>query len=250
MRRTLILIATLLLPLALSAQDKPQFYNLNLNSWSKSGPTWNPYPEGATGSRRIWDTANPGLKILRMNAVMPEEEHVAVNGGKAAKLVSRKVFGIFVAGSLFTGTFVGTVGTSGAKMKFGVPFKGRPKSLSGYVHYLPGTVDFAKAPYLAMKGKTDVGKVDVSLTAWNEPKLINTAKDSFELDGDPDVIATDIIYFKKATDAYVRFEIPIHYRDERTPNYIIITAASSAFGAYFTGSTDSVLYLDDLRLNY
>jgi hypothetical protein len=249
MKRTLILITILLLPLALLAQDK-QLYNLNFNTWSRSGVTWNPYPKDATPSQRTWDTANRALSMLGMNSVVPEEEHVAVKGGKAVKLVSRKVFGIFVSGSLFTGSFEGVVGTSGAKMKFGIPFKGRPKSLSGYVHYIPGTVNYAKAPYLAMKGKTDIGKVDISLTAWPEAKLYNTTKDSFELDGDPGVIATDILYFKKATDGYVRFEIPVHYKDDRTPSFIILTASASAFGAYFTGSTDSVLYLDDLRLNY
>ena len=107
-----------------------------------------------------------------------------------------------------------------------------------------------KAPYLAMKDKTDIGKVDITLTAWPEPKLYDTTKDSFELDGDPGVIATDILYFKTATDGYVRFEIPIHYKDDRTPSFIILTASASAYGAYFTGSTDSVLYIDDLRINY
>ena len=250
MNRILAIIIMLLLSFALRAQEKQQLYNLNFNTWSRSGVTWNPYPKDATPSQRIWDTANRALKILGLNSVMPEEEHVAVKGGKAVKLVSRKVFGIFVSGSLFTGSFEGVVGTSGAKMKFGVPFKGRPKSLSGYAHYIPGKVNFAKAPYLAMKDKTDIGKVDVSLTAWPEPRLYDTTKDNFELDGDPSVIASDILYFKTATDGYVRFEIPIHYKDDRTPSFIILTASASAYGAYFTGSTDSVLYIDDLRLNY
>lgn len=250
MNRILAIIMTLLLSFVLGAQEKQQLYNLNFNTWSRSGITWNPYPKGATPSQRTWDTANRALSMLGLNSVMPEEEHVAVKGGKAVKLVSRKVFGIFVSGSLFTGSFEGVVGTSGAKMKFGVPFKGRPKSLSGYYHYRPGTVNYAKAPYLGMKGKTDVGKVDISLTTWPEARLYDSTKDSFELDGDPTVISTDILYFKKATDGYVRFEIPIRYKDDRTPSTIIITAAASAFGAYFTGATDSVLYIDDLRLNY
>ncbi|MBO4446940.1 MAG: PCMD domain-containing protein [Bacteroidales bacterium] len=232
------------------AQEGPQLYNMNFNTWSRSGVTWNPFPKDAAGRQRTWDTANKGLSILGMNSTVPEEEHVAVKGGKAAKLVSRKVFGIFAAGSLYTGTFGGVVGTSGAKINFGVPFKGRPKSLSGYYHYLPGTVDYAKPPYLSMKGKTDVGKVDITLAAWAQPKLVNTTKDEFSQDGDPDVIAAEIIYFRKATNGYVRFEIPLNYKDDRIPSYVVITAASSAFGAYYTGSTDSVLYIDDLRFNY
>lgn len=248
--RILLLTTALLLSVLLRAQDAPQLYNQNFNTWSKHGPTWNPYPKDASPSQRIWDTANRALSILRLNSVMPEEEHVAVKGGKAVKLVSRKVFGVFVSGSLFTGSFEGVVGTSGAKMKFGVPFKGRPKSLSGYAHYIPGTVNYAKAPYLAMKGKNDVGKVDISLTDWSAPKLYDSTKDSFELDGDPTVIATDILYFKQATDGYIHFELPIHYKDGRTPSYIIVTASASAYGAYFTGSSDSVLYIDDLWLNY
>jgi hypothetical protein len=43
--------------------------------------------------------------------------------------------GTFATGNLYTGKFVKIIGMSGAEMYHGVPFKGRPKSLSGYVHY-------------------------------------------------------------------------------------------------------------------
>ena len=55
--------------------------------------------------------------------------------------------------------------------------------------------------------------------------------------------------------AYEAFEIPLIYREGKlpaagTPIYITIVATSSIDGDEFTGSTNSVLYIDELSLNY
>lgn len=49
-----------------------------------------------------------------------------------------------------------------------------------------------------------------------------------------------------------KFTIPLEYKTIEKPDdmYIIIVASSSKYGDYFTGSTGSIMYLDDLELVY
>ena len=52
-------------------------------------------------------------------------------------------------------------------------------------------------------------------------------------------------------EGYEQFEIELKYRSTSiAPRYIMITCASSKYGDYFTGSTSSVLYVDQLSLDY
>ena len=145
MKRLSLILSALLAATLLHAQDGPQLYNMGFDTWSKSSGAWNLYPEKPTDAQRVWDTANHGLSILGINGTMPEYKHVAVPGpGKAAaKIVSKKVVWAFVAGNLYNGRFGRVVRLSGAELFFGVPFSARPKSLSGYVHYIPKTVNYA-----------------------------------------------------------------------------------------------------------
>jgi hypothetical protein len=50
-----------------------------------------------------------------------------------------------------------------------------------------------------------------------------------------------------------KVEIPIEYNsraNSNTPKYIIIVASASKYGDYFSGSSSSVMYLDDFELVY
>ncbi len=250
---TLPLILILLEGFCLRAQEGPQIYNMDFDRWSKVSGAWMPNPKGASAAQKVWDSANKGLSILGVNGTQPEYKHLAVEGeGKAAvKISSVKVAWAFVAGNLFTGKFHRVVDFSGAEMDMGVPFTGRPKSLSGYCHYIPKTVNFAKAPYLDMKGKSDKGRIEVILTDWDKPYHIVTNKEKF-MDGatDPHVIGRAFLVLDKDTGGYIHFDIPFEYRSGKKPSYIVINAASSLYGAYFTGASGSVLYLDELRFNY
>ena len=49
---------------------------------------------------------------------------------------------------------------------------------------------------------------------------------------------------------YEKFVIDIEYRNDRTPKYVVIVAASSVLGDYFTGGDGSALYIDEFRFNY
>ena len=229
-----------------------QLYNMNMDEWSKQGSSWNPFPKGATEEQRVWDSANRGMKVLGINTTMPEYEHVAVPGpGKAAaKIVSRNVTWCFAAGSLYTGHFYRVVKFSGIEMDNGTPFTGRPKSLSGYYHYLPGVINYAKEPYLSRKGETDNGQIEVALYDWPEVLHLVTNDGVYNPEADPHLIGRGVMTLTQATDDYVYFEIPIDYRKDATPTFVGICILSSALGEYFTGSSHTVLYVDELRFNY
>ena len=253
MKQILPILAALLLTTLLHAQDGPQLYNVSFDTWSKSAGAWNLYPAAATDAQKVWDTANHGLSILGINGTVPEYRHLAVPGeGKAAaKIVSKKVVWAFVAGNLYNGRFGRIVRLSGAELFFGVPFTARPRSLSGYFHYIPATVGYAREPHLDMKGKTDIGRIEVILTDWDKPYHIITNDEQFiNAETDPHVIGRGYIELKKDTGGYVSFEIPIRYRSGKTPRYAVITAASSWYGDAFTGGSGSTLYVDEFRFNY
>ena len=52
------------------------------------------------------------------------------------------------------------------------------------------------------------------------------------------------------TNGYIQFTIPLVYRNMNQPTYIVISAAASRYGDYFTGGLGSTLYLDELELVY
>lgn len=249
MKKTLMVLALMCICPLMHAQ---QLYNMNLDTWSKQMLTWNPYPKGATEEQRVWDTANGAMKALGVNTATPEYEHVAVPGkGKAAaKIVSRKITWTFAAGSLYTGRFIRVVNFSGIEMDNGVPFTARPKSLSGYYHYQPGVVNYAQEPYLSMKGKKDIGQIEVALYDWARPFHQITNEGHFDPEADPHLIGRGVLRLTKATNGYVHFEVPIEYKRDSAPTYVGINFLSSALGEYFTGSSDTVLYIDELQFNY
>ena len=158
-KTTAAIIVLLLCSFVLKAQDGPQLPGMGFDQWSRKGSTWYPYAENTPEARRVWDSSNKGMSSLGVNSTEPDFEHVAVPGkGKAAaKIRSRKIVWMFVTGNLMTGRFARVVKLSGAEMYFGVPFSGRPKSFSGWYHYVPGIIDYAKDSYKNMLGKQDKG---------------------------------------------------------------------------------------------
>lgn len=249
MKKVLILLLTICVCAVVNAQ---QLYNMSLDVWSQQGRTWNPYPKDAGKEQRVWDSANGAMKVLGVNTTTPEYEHVAVPGpGKAAaKIVSRKITWTFAPGSLYTGQFIRLVNFSGIEMDSGTPFKGRPKSLSGYYHYIPGVIDNAKEPYLSRKGKTDNGQIEVTLYDWPKAQRLVTTEGHFDPEADPHLVGRGVLVLSQGTDGYVHFEIPIEYKKDATPTFVGVNFLSSALGEYFTGSSKSILYIDELQFNY
>ena len=252
MKKIATILALALWALSARAQEGEQIYNMSFDNWSKVKNEWCPWAAGASASKKVWATANHSLSILGKNGAEPEDEIVAVKGpGKrAAKLHSEKVLWAFAAGNVYCGSFIRIVGTSGAEITWGAPFHSRPKSMTGYYYYIPKPIDFAEKPYLHLKGKSDEGQVEVILADWDEPPVINTKLGTFvDIDNDPHIIGRGYIYMK-ATDGYVHFDLPIKYRNDRTPKYAVVIACASRLGGDFTGGNGSVLYVDEFSFKY
>ena len=184
------------------------------------------------------------------NPTVPEESNVV--SGKAAKLTSTSVVGVFAAGNIYTGRYVKTDGI-GAQLDFGIPFESRPASLKGYYNYSPGTIDKVKEKYSHLKGQKDTCNIYVVLADWDAPYVINTTKELFlDINGDKHIIAYGLLEDGEGTDGkYKEFEVKFEYRDLwRKPKYLLVVAAASKYGDYFTGSTSSVLYVDEFVLSY
>ena len=242
-----------ILALCANSLYSQQLFNMSFDIWSKSFGAWNLYEKRAPETEQVWDSANHGLSLLGINGTTPEYEHVAVKGeGKAAaKIVSRKVLWEFVAGNLYTGKFIRIVDFAGAELSFGHVFDARPSSLSGYVHYIPRPINYAREPYLDMKGRMDTGRIEVILTDWDSPYRIVTNYEEF-IDGatDPHVIGRAVLELNKDTGGYISFDLPFEYRSDATPKYVVISVAASKLGAYFTGGSGSTIYVDEFRFNY
>ena len=224
--------------------------NMGFDSWYKSGSIW--YPNSDSGNF-FWDTANGGSDAVGVYPTSPEDSHV--KSGRAAKLESKSVALVgLAAGNIYTGKFVKantSLTNPGAELDWGVPFGSRPLALKGYLDYRPGTVNKTKAPYNNMSGKSDIGIVQVFITDWSGPFRISTSSGKFvDTANDAGIIAYGSLDFSK-TDGYIEFTIPLTYRSTtRQPKYIVIAAAASKYGDYFTGSTSSVMYVDEFSLVY
>lgn len=219
--------------------------NLDFDSWSDDRTPGGP-----------WDSANKGSSMASIYPTVKEQSHLAVGGeGKAAvKMESmyKSILGmnIFAAGNLYTGAFVeAVISPMGAKLDWGTPFTAKPVALKGYYHYLPKTVN--RGTHNDMNGKMDIGQVQIMLTDWDAPFRVNTSASQFvDPQTDPGIIAYGTMDFNE-TEGYEPFTLRLEYRDlTRTPKYIVIVAAASKYGDYFTGGEGSVLYVDEFSLVY
>ena len=222
------------------------------------------YCVGESGMYTPWASGNDGIALMGANPTTPEETTVMF--GKACKMVSDmisyKIMGIipidkFAAGNLFLGTYNST-STTGAKMTFGIPSEGRlPVAVTGYYNYQAGTIDYIGGNEQA--GGTD--SMDLYIALATKQYSVDTTDDtsypggsSGDLASDPNIVAYGRLTSSKTTDGYSPFYIELTYKDNNfIPSgdlYLLITATSSKDGAQFTGSTSSVLYLDELSLEF
>ena len=226
-------------PMPFTTASAGTIHNLNFDSWTNSDK----YPNAS--GYDIWDSANSSGAAV---TTKPVSDAVS---GKAARLESVKYMGMMAAGNIFTGQFAGLAGL-GAKLDWGITFNSRPIALRGYYKYTPKTIDMTKAPYNDMKGKTDQSQILIFLTDWSGTFRINTSNKEFvDLENDPGIIALGQQNTSETDSGYVKFTLPLVYRDAtRIPRYIVIAAASSRYGDYFTGGVGSVLCIDEFELVY
>lgn len=219
--------------------------NLGFDDWHMNGSAWMP---DASGAALVWDSANPGTAGLGIVPTTPEEQDVVK--GKAARLETMTAMGMLAAGNIYVGQF-GKIAGLGAELDWGYPFTSRPLALRGYYKYAPKPVDMAKDPYKGLIGQPDECQIQILLTDWPDRFHINTSKKVFvDFANDKHIIAHGALTSSSADPEYVRFSIPLVYRNGRTPKYIVIVGAASRYGDYFTGGKGSVLKLDEFELIY
>lgn len=236
---------------AVSAEDKETkeitfttatagtIHNLSFDSWTDSDK----YPNAS--GYDIWDSANSSGAST---TTTPTSDAVE---GNAAKLESVTAFGMLAAGNIFTGQFVGLAGL-GAELDWGTPFSSRPIALRGYYKYSPQTINKTKDPYKDKEGEVDQCQILMFLTDWDGTFRVNTNKKQFvDLDNNSGIIALGQFNTSETVDGYKKFTLPLVYRDAtRIPNYVVIAAAASRYGDYFTGGVGSTLYIDEFEFVY
>lgn len=238
----------------------------NFDNWFKGMNDADVIGESGS-SNNVWDTGNGneskiGTAMTGYNPTTPETTTVVA--GKACKMFSVYINYLgelvkkFAAGNVYLGELTGLSGLSGAKMTFGIPSEGRlPVAVTGYYNYQPGTIDYINNE--KKTGGTD--SMDLYIALATKQYSVDTNDDTSypggsasDLANDPNIVAYGRLTSSETTNGYQPFYIELTYKDNLfTPSgdlYLLITATSSKDGAQFTGSTSSVLYLDELSLEF
>ena len=211
---------------------------------------------GNTGdkSTSFWGSGNEGSATA--NLVLTDKyEDLKRTGQYSARLASNKAMGVLAAGNIFIGEYVRTDGTNGV-LSVGRPYNGtHPTKVRAYVNYRPGTVDILRNDNLDIKsGGKDHGQIYIGLT--DGPVELRTKDLKLFTPDDPQVLAYGQVTF---TDNYgdnnelKEVEIEFQYNDRartKLPTHIVIVATAAKFGDYFSGSSSSVMIIDDFELIY
>lgn len=244
--------------------NDPQLTNPGFEDWFTDSD--NALVPASSASNIFWDCGNHGSITLNINITTPEST-IKHSGNYSIKLKSDfpslAGIGKFAAGNVFIGKYLRTDGTNGV-LGFGRPLAARPVALHGWVKYTPGTIDktTSSAPSDCKKGDPDKGIIYIAMVdgttksdnGSNWPVIIKTKSSELSLfsKDDANVIGYGEATWRTATagDGLIEFTIPIEYKSDAMPANILITCSASAWGDYFSGSTSSVMYVDDLELVY
>ncbi len=246
-------------PVSFTTGTPDQIENMGFDQWwnTKADNTGSWYPNPDSGTK-VWDTANGGTAILgNRNPTVPETEFLATSdqSNTAAARLSSLSAGMFAAGNLYTGEFLGTsLSPIGARLNWGVPFTARPKALKGYYAYSPKIIDYAREPYKDLIGETDQCQLLVILTDMEAPFTVDTANNIFmdQSSDNGNIIA--YAKFESPEDTggkYREFNLELEYwRPDAVPKYAIVIACASYLGNYFTGAVGSTMYVDEFEFVY
>lgn len=255
-------------PVTFTTEEATTLPNGNMDDWYKNGRTWYPVSESDySTSGSFWDSSNPGTTtgagaLVNVNPTQGNSSIVHTSGGQSAELKSQyaSAFGIgkFAAASLYSGKFNSLVGTNGAKIDFGQKFVSRPTGLHGWFCYTSGKIDYRgdNTPEgVGEKGTDDLCSIYIAI-AKAPHQLDNTQTSTFfDFENDDNIIAYGELPDAEAVSTnneWKEFNVELKYKDitPQTEYYLIIVCSSSKYGDYFTGSTGSIMYIDDLELLY
>ena len=246
-----------------------QMPNSDMESWCKEGPCW--YP-GSSVMDLYWGTGNPGGTSLGESYNLTTPAYKSVNsenvsadskGTTSAYMGSQNVLNMkFAAGNLFVGYYGETLGTN-ATVYFGRPLAQdtKPVALRFKVKYQRGTINcIGNKDLEGKRGTNDLTKIFICLTEWSAPHCVNSADPTtffdprtakgvcglgyFDSDNNPELVV-------EHTDEWHTMTIPVEYSNpEAVASYIVLTFTCSGYGDYFTGSSSSWMYIDDVELLY
>ena len=250
-----------------TTEAEEQLPNASFETWSKaeSSNYYSLFSADSEYKTKWWDSGNAGSTMVGASAsICGPDQAEKTDGTTSARLNSRYVVIKFAAGNLFSGEFSGLVGTSGGIVDFGRPFTLRPRKLVLSLKYDCGQIDYVNghpdnAPVAI--GDNDRCNVYIALGDWDYKKYggskecpvrVNTTKkETFFDPAGENVIAYGSYVGDKSTDGWIEVEIPLEYKsNSRVPSHIIVSCAASMLGDYFTGSSKSTLWVDNMRLIY
>ena len=258
----------------------------NLLPTGEAGPCWYPF---SSVLDMFWATGNPGgtslgekynLTYPVYKSVNPDNVPADSTGEVSAFMGSQSVLGMkFAAGNLFVGHYGETLGTN-ATVFFGRPMtqEVKPVAVRFKIKYSRGGINWITInnKYQAattgteyhigskqikiLGGQPDVAKVFLCLTDWAGPHCVNSADEKtffdprtsagvlglgyFDSDSNPEMVV-------ERTDEWHTMTLPIEYSDpEVVPSQLLLTFTCSGYGDYFTGSSESWMYVDDIELLY
>lgn len=224
----------------------------------------------------FWGTGNPGAAMVSETVTDKSSDvRPGSSGAYSAKLESKFAnlagIGKFAAGNLFIGKYISTVGTNGV-VGFGRPFAARPTALKLWVKYNCGAVDkigTLPAGSTLQAGDNDTGSIFIALGTWTAdkygvdamgqvqgtdqyPVIVDTRdKGTFFNPKSEGVVAYGELLLSESVSEWQEMTINLDYvTTSVVPTHIIIVCSASRLGDYFTGSTQSVMWLDDMELVY
>lgn len=262
-----------------SGKDYYKFYDPNCGVEEGKTMFWGSGngegPEGSVGSASM----NTIITDVDFNDYKHGSKSVVAQSKNAAGI------GMLAAGNLFSGQFKSLVGTKGGMVNFGRPWTSRPSKLKVWCKYTTGKMDLIKnqPPDMTLSSSMyDRAQIKVAIGTWSykdnnqngvryggtpdSPICVNTTEPSTFVDfyTDPRTIANgDVIIYNDGytvnkgakvsatTSGWILYEIPLIYRNlNATPTHIVVSFAASQYGDYFSGSSSSKLWIDQVELVY
>ena len=239
-----------------TTETQTALYNGGFENWYSEGKI--DYC-GIQTDGKYWNSSNGGAANY-VGSVTTQDTGFKHSGNSSAKLGTKWAVVKLAAASLFTGDFIGLIGTKGAKLDWGVPFTSRPTALKGYYSYAPGSINRGSQPSgVGAPSKNSNDECQIFCALVTELfHVANAEADGYEMttsldwENDPRVVAYGQMTKNTTTNGnWEEFNIPLIYRSTTTkPTHLIIVSSASKWGDYFYGSDSSVLHLDDFEFVY
>lgn len=239
-----------------TTESETPIYNAGFENWYSEGKI---DICGNAADGKYWNSSNAGAATY-IGSVTTQDTGFKHGGNSSARLGTKWAVVKLAAASLFTGDFIGLIGTKGAKLDWGVPFTSRPSALKGYYSYVPGSINRGTQPSgvgAPAKDSNDECQIFCALVT-EQFHVANAEASGYEMTTDINW-ATDerVVAYGQMTQstssngAWQELNIPLVYHSMTTkPTHLIIVCSASKWGDYFYGSDASVLHIDDFSFEY